>query len=164
MTRPLLKRLHPCLSCIIVLDVEGPSKPETWTFQLMSSWPRDATDDGQTRFSNDALLAKVKPKTSIFADPINSANEWVPEGTHVHTNRVSYWQPIPWDNRKGSVTLAGDAAHPMTFRKPDQFHTPQWSIKLITSGMQYRSRSRFESRSCGRCPLRRRTGSSKDWR
>lgn len=86
----------------------------------MSSWPRDANDDGQTRQSNDALLAAVKSKTSQFADPIKSANQGVPEGTHVYMNRVSYWQPIPWDNRRGSVTLAGDAAHPMTFRKPAQ--------------------------------------------
>lgn len=112
----------------------------------MSSWPRDAKDDGQTRQSNDALLAAVKSKTSIFADPIRSANQWVPEGTHVHMNRVSYWQTIPWDNRKGSVTLAGDAAHPMTFRKLTQppsasptpiswprFIAPQRDIKLTTS-------------------------------
>ena len=87
----------------------------------MSSWPRDANDDGQARISNEALLAAVKSKTSIFADPIKSANAWVPDGTRVQLNRVSYWQPIPWDNRKGSVTLAGDAAHPMTFRKLDRF-------------------------------------------
>lgn len=117
--RTQLESLHQPLRCIIVLDVEDPSKPETWTFQLMSSWPRDANDDGQARLSNDALLSVVKSKTSIFADPIKSANEWVPEGTHVHMNRISYWQPIPWDNRKGSVTLAGDGAHPMTFRKLD---------------------------------------------
>jgi 2-polyprenyl-6-methoxyphenol hydroxylase-like FAD-dependent oxidoreductase len=41
----------------------------------------------------------------------------VPEGTEVTSNNLSYWVPVHWDDRSGRVTLVGDAAHPMIFRK-----------------------------------------------
>ena len=114
-------------SCTTVLDVEDPEKPETWTFQLMTSWPRTEGDEDPRTRSNASLLADVKAKTSRFADPIRSANQWIPDGTKVNMNRVTYWQPIPWDNCGGTVTLAGDAAHPMTFRKTQTFCTIRYS-------------------------------------
>lgn len=61
-------------------------------------------------------LENLKKKAATFAEPFRSANLWIPEGTPIHENKISYWMPIPWDDRNGRITLAGDAAHPMTFR------------------------------------------------
>ncbi len=84
----------------------------------MSSWRKPDDDSDQQNPSADSLhLSELKAKTGRFADPFRSANEWIPDGTPVRMNRVTYWEPIPWDSRGGRVTLAGDAAHPMTFRK-----------------------------------------------
>ena len=62
-------------------------------------------------------LEGLKEKAQTFCEPFKSANLWIPEGTQLFPNFLSYWQPIPWDNRNGRITLVGDAAHPMTFRK-----------------------------------------------
>lgn len=64
-----------------------------------------------------ASLANLKAKAETFSEPFRSANLWIPEGTVVHENNLSYWIPVPWDTRRGRVLLAGDAAHPMTFHR-----------------------------------------------
>lgn len=61
-------------------------------------------------------LESLKKKAETFGEPFRSANLWIPEGTPILENKISYWIPIPWDDRNGRITLAGDAAHPMTFR------------------------------------------------
>lgn len=81
----------------------------------MTSW-RKSDDDGERDQTAAVGLAEVKTKTKDFAEPFRSANAWVPAGTPVYTNRMTYWEPIPWGNLGGRISLAGDAAHPMTFR------------------------------------------------
>lgn len=78
----------------------------------MTSWRKP---DGFDTAS--ITLADVQAKTARFCEPFRSANAWVPEDSKVYINNVTYWEPVPWDNRKGMVTLAGDAAHAMSFRK-----------------------------------------------
>lgn len=92
----------------LVLDVPDPDKPETWTFNLLTSWPR--ADD------SPVTLEDIKARTADFADPFRCASAWIPDGTPIGGNRVTYWEPVPWDNRRGRISLAGDAAHPMTYR------------------------------------------------
>ena len=55
-----------------------------------------------------------------FAEPFKSIYTSLPQGTKIWCDRLSQWPTIPWDNRAGRVTLAGDAAHPMTFRESFQ--------------------------------------------
>jgi len=62
-------------------------------------------------------LKALKEKAQTFCEPFKSANLWIPEGTKLFANFLGYWLPIPWDNRNGRITLVGNAAHPMTFRK-----------------------------------------------
>lgn len=100
---------------MLVIDVPDDKAPETWKFQLMTSW-RKSDDDEKDKIAA-AGLAEIKMKTKDFAEPFRSANAWIPDGTPVYTNRMTYWEPIPWDNHGGRISLAGDAAHPMTFRK-----------------------------------------------
>ncbi|KAI9857757.1 MAG: hypothetical protein M1824_004713 [Vezdaea acicularis] len=102
--------LHPeVFSFISIQEVPDPEKPEDWKFQLVTSWL--GTPD--TALSSAEGLALVKKKASVLADPFKSANLWIPEGTPISFDRLSYWATIPWDNHGGRVTLAGDAAHPM---------------------------------------------------
>lgn len=92
----------------LVLEVPDPAKPETWTFILLSSWLR--ADD------KPVTLEDIKAQHAEFTDPWHSAVAWIPDGTPIRRNRVSYWEPVPWDNCQGRISLAGDAAHPMTYR------------------------------------------------
>jgi hypothetical protein len=62
-------------------------------------------------------LAALKEKAKTFGEPFKSAFLWIPEGTPLFANWLGYWMPIPWDTKNGTITLTGDAAHPMTFRK-----------------------------------------------
>ncbi|MCJ1342654.1 hypothetical protein MMC31_000841 [Peltigera leucophlebia] len=119
-----VRKLHPIhafsshpngnFSWINILNVLDPEKPETWTFQLLCTW---AKDDGSGLETQASRLNEVKARNSTFADPFGCANAWIPEGTPVSFSRLTYWEPIPWDNHGGRISLAGDAAHPMTFHR-----------------------------------------------
>ena len=62
-------------------------------------------------------LALMKGNADRFAEPFHSALSKLPDNNPVWYIDLAHWEPIPWDNREGRVTLGGDAAHPMTFRK-----------------------------------------------
>jgi 2-polyprenyl-6-methoxyphenol hydroxylase-like FAD-dependent oxidoreductase len=61
-----------------------------------------------------------------IAEPFRSAYLAVASDPSVTfwCDRLAEWRTEPWDNRNGRVTLAGDAAHPMTYRK---LHLP-WCL------------------------------------
>ena len=52
-----------------------------------------------------------------MCEPFRSAVMWMPDDTKITYEKMAYWVPIPWGNHGGRVTLAGDAAHPMTPRE-----------------------------------------------
>jgi 2-polyprenyl-6-methoxyphenol hydroxylase-like FAD-dependent oxidoreductase len=93
-----------------VQDVPDPDDPATWVFQLQTTWRKREGEEVKS-------LANLKAKAETFGEPFRSANLWIPEGTVVHENNLSYWMPVPWDTRRGRILLAGDAAHPMTFQR-----------------------------------------------
>ena len=94
----------------VVQEVPDRNDPATWVFQLQTTWQKKEGEEV-------ASLANLKAKAETFAEPFRSANLWIPEGTVVHENNLSYWIPVPWDTRRGRILLAGDAAHPMTFQR-----------------------------------------------
>lgn len=67
--------------------------------------------------TGDDILKDLKERGEVFTEPIRSMFRGIADGTKAWHNRLSSWMPVPWDNRGGKVTLAGDAAHPMTFRQ-----------------------------------------------
>ncbi len=79
---------------------------------LMQSW----RSDGPTGLEGDNILPAMYERGKAFGYPFNEAFATIPEGTMVWHNRLSLWPTKPWDSRGGRVTLAGDAAHAMTFR------------------------------------------------
>ncbi|KIW05397.1 hypothetical protein, variant [Verruconis gallopava] len=95
---------------ISIQDVPDPNDPATWTFQLQCTWKNKGNDD-PTDYK--ALMEKAK----TFGEPFKSAFLWVPEGTPLYANFLSYWRPQPFDTKNGRITLLGDAAHPMTFQR-----------------------------------------------
>jgi hypothetical protein len=83
----------------------------------------------------------VKERSKVYCDPWKSAFEWVPEDQPCWYFDLAVWDPsLPahnWDNKNGRVTLAGDAAHPMTYRR--------FFLSVLNSADSFRTRSGFES-------------------
>jgi 2-polyprenyl-6-methoxyphenol hydroxylase-like FAD-dependent oxidoreductase len=92
--------------------------PAEWTFMFVITWK---TKDGENRTAlsqdNNLLLDTMLSHSQHLAYPFKDALHAIPRNTKCWHTRMSYWPTKPWDNRGGRVTLAGDAAHPMTFRK-----------------------------------------------
>ena len=63
------------------------------------------------------IVKDVKGRASVLAEPFKSFWQAIPDDAPAWHGRLSDWPTEPWDNRNGTVTLAGDAAHPMTFRE-----------------------------------------------
>lgn len=97
-----------------VQDVQSPENPEEWLFQNCLSWigaPRaeDFKDSAE-------ILAYWREKATGFAEPWRSVGQGFPDDLKVVVDRTTYWKPtIDWVDNKlaGTVTIAGDAAHPM---------------------------------------------------
>ncbi|KAK7052878.1 hypothetical protein VNI00_004198 [Paramarasmius palmivorus] len=89
-----------------------------WTFTLMVSW-NDYNDFYTTTTeipnigSKPEILRKAKAQAQRFGEPFRSIWNAVPDDAPVWYNRLSSWPTEEWDNRNGTVTLIGDAAHPM---------------------------------------------------
>jgi 2-polyprenyl-6-methoxyphenol hydroxylase-like FAD-dependent oxidoreductase len=103
-------------------DAPEVDKPEGWTFFFYISWysSLEQQDEERKSFGNKERLAQVKEKSKVYCEPWKSAFEWVPEDQAAWYFDLAVWDPSltahKWDNRNGRVTLAGDAAHPMTYR------------------------------------------------
>ncbi|KAJ4413547.1 hypothetical protein N0V82_008485 [Gnomoniopsis sp. IMI 355080] len=85
---------------------------DEWDFMFILSWAQEAP----VHLTGDEILDDIYRRGDGFAEPFRSLLHGIPAGTRAWHNRLSSWMPVPWDNRGGRVTLAGDAAHAMTFR------------------------------------------------
>lgn len=122
--------IHPdnMMGMFAILDAADKDHPENWQFAFYVSWPcsvDEQTAEAAAGMGVRERLRQAKEKAKTFADPVRSAFEYVPDDL----DRVYYvangnWDPsLPeheWDNRDGRVTLVGDAAHAMTYRKLTQ--------------------------------------------
>jgi 2-polyprenyl-6-methoxyphenol hydroxylase-like FAD-dependent oxidoreductase len=83
---------------------------------MMQTWRSDA-DTGLTGQGKEALkLEKWHEIGRDFGSPFKEIFETIEPSSPIWHNRLGYWPTKPWDSN-GLVTLVGDAAHPMTFRK-----------------------------------------------
>ncbi|KAI9809365.1 MAG: hypothetical protein M1827_006877 [Pycnora praestabilis] len=111
-THPIFSMaIHPdgTFAFVSIQDVPDPDKPETWRFQMATSWPGER-DPNMTDADRLKLL---KERASPLAEPYRSANLFIPDGSKVSHDDITYWVTIPWDNHDGRISLAGDAAHPL---------------------------------------------------
>ena len=116
-------------------DVPDPDDLETWTFFHYISFPEPR--DEFSSVSTAERLAQQKLLAKQFADPFKSVFEWMPDdSTTVWYGKLQLWEPQApgnrWENRDGRVTLAGDAAHPMTFQRGQGLnHAITNALKLV---------------------------------
>ncbi|KUJ11554.1 monooxygenase [Mollisia scopiformis] len=96
-------------SFLAVQDMPDLNNPETWAFQVGTSW----LGQRDPKLSNEERLAMVRRAASQLSEPFRSANLWMPDDTIVNTDPISYWVSIPFGDHQGRVTLCGDAAHPL---------------------------------------------------
>jgi hypothetical protein len=80
---------------------------------ILLSWPsdRDLPD-----LTGRRILEDMKERARLYGAPFDAIFKSIPDDTRCWHGRLSYWPTEAWDNRNGSITLVGDAAHPMTFR------------------------------------------------
>lgn len=105
-------------------DASDATRPETWTFFFYISWNSGLEEQDRTAGWNDKQRldqAKAFAREDKFADPWKSAYEWLPDDMPVWYMSMTDWDPgekeHEWDNHGGLVTLAGDAAHTMTYQR-----------------------------------------------
>lgn len=90
------------------MSADNPDDMSSWTTFWVKIWRGAAVD-----LKGEEAVRYMKENTTSLRDVWQSAIDWTPEGSYVGVNEMKYWIPVPWDNRGGRVTLAGDAAHPM---------------------------------------------------
>lgn len=129
-----LRSYHPLVSVIVhpdnymsmlaLLDAPDADKPEDWRFCFYISWrsPVETQESEAAVMGVRERLQQAKERSQVYAEPLRSAHAWLPENhEQVYWTRNMNWDPsLPehaWDNHGGLVTLAGDAAHAMTYRK-----------------------------------------------
>lgn len=109
---------------IFLLDKPDLDRPETWIFYILATWPKQQTSEDEYKDQN--MADELRKRADGWADPFKSAVEWMPDDVKAKAVQLKIWSPISdWDNRDGRVTLAGDAAHSMTFRKYSSYHATE---------------------------------------
>ncbi|KAF2158985.1 hypothetical protein M409DRAFT_71333 [Zasmidium cellare ATCC 36951] len=133
---------HPMgmFSWLSLHDGEDPDHPEDWTFYHYVSFkePRDY----ENKMTNAELVARQKELAKHFVDPWKSVFEWMPDDHPVWYGKLRHWDPRDpghqWDNQAGRVTIAGDAAHPMTFQRGQGLnHALKDSLELCKAVQKY---------------------------
>ncbi|KAL8956290.1 MAG: hypothetical protein Q9183_006348 [Haloplaca sp. 2 TL-2023] len=102
-------------------SADDPNDPESWVFFHYISFPEPRAIISKHKTTAEHI-AHQKTLAKEYADPIKSAFEWLPDDhTAAWYGKLQHWDPGDpdhrWDNKGGRVTLAGDAAHPMTFQR-----------------------------------------------
>lgn len=66
---------------------------------------------------SEVIRQEWTSRAKKIAEPFRAAYLAMASDATIWCDRLAEWRTVPWDNRQGRVTLAGDSAHPMTYRK-----------------------------------------------
>ncbi|KAH8659935.1 hypothetical protein BX600DRAFT_482067 [Xylariales sp. PMI_506] len=99
---------------LFLLDKPDLDKPETWVFYLLTTWPIRSSEDEENAPNR---LERLRAHMDGWADPYKSVVDWLSDDVAIGADQLRCWHPIEWDNQGGRATLAGDAAHSMTFHR-----------------------------------------------
>jgi 2-polyprenyl-6-methoxyphenol hydroxylase-like FAD-dependent oxidoreductase len=94
----------------------SPETPEEWIWMIMQTWRSDEDTDLVGQGKEALKLERWLERGRDFGPPFKEIFETINPSSPIWHNRLTYWLTKPWDS-KSLVTLVGDAAHPMTFRK-----------------------------------------------
>lgn len=104
--------LHPDIyTYLCIQDVPDPAKPEDWVYFIFIAWLGEKDPD----LAPEEVMRLAKSKAEKIQEPFRSAILWIPEDVRLPYADVSFWVARRWDSRGGRCTLAGDAAHPVSF-------------------------------------------------
>ncbi|KAH8652533.1 hypothetical protein BX600DRAFT_96755 [Xylariales sp. PMI_506] len=129
-----LRSHHPLMNVIVhpdnmigmlaTLDAPREDEPEGWrfTFYMSRLISVEQQDAESAVMGVPERLAEAKALGATLAEPMRSAYAWLPDDLKtVYWTGSTNWDPSleehRWNNHQGLVTLAGDAAHPMTFHR-----------------------------------------------
>ncbi|KAK0649161.1 hypothetical protein B0T16DRAFT_456598 [Cercophora newfieldiana] len=101
------------MSWASVHDCASPD-PAEWTFCVLLTW-NSAEETGLK--TDQEILDDMRARVQHLAYPFKESVTTIPSGTRCWHARLTYLPTKPWDSRGGLVTLAGDAAHSMTFHR-----------------------------------------------
>ncbi|THU96336.1 FAD/NAD(P)-binding domain-containing protein [Dendrothele bispora CBS 962.96] len=96
--------------------------PSKWSFMFLQTWTNPisggakATEPLVDLATRPEIVQDMRNRAKVFAESFSSLWQTIPDDAPAWHGRVSDWPTEPWDNR-GAVTLAGDAAHPMTYHR-----------------------------------------------
>jgi 2-polyprenyl-6-methoxyphenol hydroxylase-like FAD-dependent oxidoreductase len=103
-------------------EVNGSSgKNEYYEGQLNMSWLVKSEDDEVPATARERV-AKMKTMAQPFEKRLKKAIEDIPDDAEVLEIKLQDWPTKKWDNRNGTVTLVGDAAHAMTMYRGEAFN------------------------------------------
>jgi len=138
-----LAGLHPggYFSFFGTQDASDADRPETWVFFFYISWPCSLEEQQKTASWTEAdRLRQAKQFSKHYADPWKSAYDWLPDDHPVSYHSMSDWDPGAeghhWDNHRGLVTLAGDAAHTMTYQRGQGLNHSITDARKLTDAIQ----------------------------
>ncbi|KAH0558632.1 hypothetical protein GP486_004714 [Trichoglossum hirsutum] len=100
---------------ISVMDNPDPADISKKTFQIISTWEGVLTPEENK--DSASRLRVLRDRVGKYAPPFSDFAAWIPDDTPVHPDRMAVWEPLPLDHHAGRVTLAGDAAHNITFHR-----------------------------------------------
>jgi 2-polyprenyl-6-methoxyphenol hydroxylase-like FAD-dependent oxidoreductase len=131
----LFQGCHPSTGVFFwfsILETPATHPSGVYRVQINMSWRVESAED-EVAQTDKGRLENMKKRAVGFAPFLFDAVQRIPEGTPVLEITLADWECLPWDNRGGRVTLAGDAAHAMVMCKtaPFIFHFSTDLHKLI---------------------------------
>ncbi|KKA18111.1 FAD binding domain-containing protein [Rasamsonia emersonii CBS 393.64] len=123
---PAVPGRHQSIGSLWLLWAAGRARPisaRDMDVFFYISWPSSLEEqDATAGWTNAQRLKQLKSFAKNFSDPWRSACEWIEDDDYpVWYMGLSDFDPGAdghrWDNHGGRVTLAGDAAHAMTYQR-----------------------------------------------